>query len=101
MKSALRRARPIPGPHDIFAVVGRKYGVSPERLLGRVGWGLAARNVAMWLVWECCKLSLAEIGRLFGGLDYAAVAQRIRRVQLDFSPAARRQLIAQMSNVKI
>ena len=101
MKSALRRARPIPGPHDILAVVGRKYGVSPERLLGRVGWGLAARNVAMWLVWERCELSLAEIGRLFGGLDYAAVAQRIRRVQLDFSPAARRQLIAQMSNVKI
>jgi chromosomal replication initiation ATPase DnaA len=52
-------------------------------------------------VWECCELSLAEIGKLFGGLDYAAVAQRIRRVQLDFSPTARRQLIAQISNVKI
>ena len=75
--------------------------MSPKRLLGRSEWGLAARNVAMWLVWECCELSLAEIGKLFGGLDYAAVAQRIRRGRLDFSPAGRRQLIAQMSNIKI
>ena len=101
MKSGLRRARPIPAPRDILAVVGKKYGVSPKRLLGRSEWGLAARNVAMWLVWECCELSLAEIGKLFGGLDYAAVAQRIRRGRLDFSPAGRRQLIAQMSNIKI
>jgi putative transposase len=101
MKSGLRRARPIPAPGDILALVGKKYGVSPERLLGRIERGLAARNVAMWLVWECCELSLAQIGKLFGGLDYAAVAQRIRRMRRDLSPTARNRLIAQMSNVKI
>ena len=42
-----------------------------------------ARSVAMWLVWQRCALSLREIGALFGGMDYAAVAQRIRRLEAD------------------
>ena len=29
----------------------------------------------MWMVWETGSKSLREIGELFGGLDYAAVAQ--------------------------
>lgn len=32
-------------------------------------------------VWESGALTLQEIGQLFGGLDYAAVAQRIRRTR--------------------
>ena len=35
---------------------------------------LHARNVAMRMIWETGNKSLREIGRLFGGLDYAAVA---------------------------
>jgi len=31
----------------------------------------------MWMVWETGSKWLREIGELFGGLDYAAVAQRI------------------------
>ena len=34
----------------------------------------------MWLVWEQCGVSLREIGDFFGGLNYAAVAQRLRRL---------------------
>src|SRR5690349_5103524 len=31
------------------------------------------------MIWENGSKSLPDIGELFGGLDYAAVAQRIRR----------------------
>jgi Bacterial dnaA protein helix-turn-helix len=73
-------------PEQLLAKVGKKYGISPARLTGRGDWGLMARNVAMWLVWEHSGLTLAQIGNLFGGLDYAAVAQRIRRGPHSFVP---------------
>jgi chromosomal replication initiation ATPase DnaA len=41
--------------------------------------------MAMWLVWQLCGLTLAETGKLFGELDYAAVAQRIRRARAALS----------------
>ena len=72
--------------------------VPAEALVGRVGYGMEARNVAMALVWEHCALRLREIGELFGGMDYAAVAQRIRRVK-QANPARLRKLLKQMSNV--
>jgi chromosomal replication initiation ATPase DnaA len=34
----------------------------------------------MWLLRRRGELTLREIGLLFGGIDYAAVSQRIRRV---------------------
>jgi len=43
--------------------------------------------------------SLREIGELFGGLDYAAVAQRIRRTKATYNPIAARRLITAMLNV--
>ena len=45
------------------------------------GWS-EARGVAMVLVWELCELNYREVGELFQGVAYAAVAQRIRRIQL-------------------
>ena len=36
--------------------------------------GLRAKNVAMWTIWVSGTKSLREIGEIFGGLDYAAVA---------------------------
>ena len=101
VSSKLRVNRPMAAAEDILGMVGKKYRVKPERLLQRGDWGLAARNLAMWLVWERCELSLGEIGKLFGGLDYAAVAQRIRRARLALSPRARQRLITEMSNIKI
>jgi len=61
--------------------------------------GLQAKNVAMWMVWETGSKSLREIGELFGGLDYAAVAQRIRRTKSTYNPIAARRLITTMLNV--
>jgi hypothetical protein len=43
--------------------------------------------------------SLREIGELFSGFDYAAVAQRIRRTKSTYNSIAARRLITAMLNV--
>jgi chromosomal replication initiation ATPase DnaA len=53
----------------------------------------------MWMIWETGNKSLREIGELFGGLDYAAVAQRIRRTRSSHDSIAARKLKAGMLNV--
>jgi chromosomal replication initiation ATPase DnaA len=53
----------------------------------------------MWMIWESGTKSLREIGELFGGLDYAAVAQRIRRVRLAHDAGATRKLLQEILNV--
>jgi len=42
---------------------------------------MGAENLAIWLAWQKCGLTLREIGSLFSSMDYAAVSQRIRRIQ--------------------
>jgi hypothetical protein len=51
-----------------------------QTVLGTGGYGMRARDVAMRLVWEQCGMSLREIGDFFGGLNYAAAAQRLGRL---------------------
>jgi len=51
------------------------------------------------MIWETGSKSLREIGELFGGIGYAAAAQRIRRARLGHGPIAARKLISQMLNV--
>jgi hypothetical protein len=51
------------------------------------------------MIWETGEKSLREIGELFGGLDYAAAAQRIRRIRLAHDAANTRKLLAEMLNV--
>jgi hypothetical protein len=97
--TAVRKARVTQRTEQILRKVSGKYGVEPERLLQRGERGLRARNVAMWMVWETGSKSLREIGELFGGLDYAAVAQRIRRIRLLHDEQAASRLIREMSNV--
>jgi chromosomal replication initiation ATPase DnaA len=46
----------------ILKKVARHYGLSADRLRAKGNCGLEARNVAMWLVWERCGMSLREIG---------------------------------------
>lgn len=75
--------------------MAKKYGVDRRRLAPGER-GLQAKNVAMWMVWETGSKSLREIGELFGGLDYAAVAQRIRRTKSTYNPIAARRLIITM-----
>jgi len=53
----------------------------------------------MWMVWETGSKSLREIGDLFGGLDYAAGPQRIRRTKSTYNSIAARRLITAMLNV--
>ena len=57
-----------------------------------------AAEPAMALVWEKCALSLREIGQMFGGIDYAAIAQRIRRIN-KANPAGLKKARRKMSNV--
>ncbi len=97
--TSLRKATPSMEPAKVLNKVAKKYQLDPKRLLARGERGLQARNVAMWMIWETGTKSLREIGELFGGLDYAAVAQRIRRTRLAHTPAATRKLRAEMSNV--
>lgn len=78
---ALRRGTRGPDPRAIVECVAATYQVAGERLLGGREYGLAARNAALWAVWQLCDLTLREIGTMFGGMDYAAVAQRIRRLE--------------------
>src|SRR4029077_6179813 len=83
-------------PDRILQRVAEKYQADRERLVARGGRSLHARNVAMWMIWETGNKSLREIGELFGGLDYAPVAQRIRRTRSSHDSIAARELKATM-----
>ncbi len=61
------------------------------------GWFRNA-NVALWVIWEKCGLNQRELGELFGGINYPAVAQRLRRIKPKSRETAEK-LIKQMSNV--
>jgi len=98
MTSVRRAILAIP-PQEILRKIARKFGLTPGQLLRGRERGLHARNLAMWMIWENCAPTLREIGELFGNRDYAAVAQRIRRTRLSYSPAATRKLLGEMSNV--
>jgi putative transposase len=97
--TALRRAAPGVDVEKILEKVAQKFKVDRARLVARGEWGLLAKNVAMWMIWETGSKSLREIGELFGGLDYAAVAQRIRRIRSSHDAATARKLITQILNI--
>jgi hypothetical protein len=96
--TAVRRGVKRVLPLDVIRHVAQSYAVPEKSLLERGGYGLEARNVAMALVWEKCALSLREIGQLFGGIDYAAIAQRIRRIN-KVNPPGLKKARRTMSNV--
>jgi chromosomal replication initiation ATPase DnaA len=97
--TSVRRAMASIDPEGILQRVCEKYKVDRERLVSRRQRGLYARNVAMWMIWESGTKSLREIGELFGGLDYAAVAQRIRRTRSSHDATAAKKLMAIILNV--
>jgi REP element-mobilizing transposase RayT len=96
--TALRRGTVVLSPKAILQTVAKRYGLPVQRLQERGGHGLEARNVALWLIWEKCGLSQREVGELFGGMNYAAVAQRLRRLKPESRKTAAK-LISEMSNV--
>ena len=86
-------------PRKLVARVAAGYGISVNKLLREPVYGSQARNVAIWLVWQNTDLSLREIGSLFGGLDYAAVSQRIRRLRRRAKIEKKLKQTLQMLNV--
>jgi putative transposase len=98
---SLRRIGEGVTTEEVLEKVAKKFKVEAKRLLKKGERGLEARNVAIWMIWESGTKSLREIGELFGGLDYAAVAQRIRRTRLAHSARATSNLLKEMLNVEI
>jgi putative transposase len=78
--TGLRQGARPPDALRILKKVAQHYRLPVERLQRKGSYGLRARSMAMWLVWEKCGMSLREIGELFDGLKYSAVAQRLRRL---------------------
>ena len=97
--TSLRKVIPSIDPEKVLERVAKRYRVDRKRLVAHDERGLHAKNVAMWMIWETGSKSLREIGELFGGLDYAAVAQRIRRTRSSHNDVTTRKLIASMLNV--
>jgi chromosomal replication initiator protein len=62
-------------PERILSAVGEKFGVKGEALVGKRRTQVVAlpRQVAMYLMRQLTDLSLAEIGRAFGGRDHTTV----------------------------
>ncbi len=98
--TSLRKAMPSIDPKKVLKSVAKKYQVDRKRLVARGERGLHAKNIAMWMIWETGGKSLREIGELFGGMDYAAVAQRIRRTRLAYDARGKRKLFREMLNVE-
>jgi len=78
---SLRKLRPGLEAQVIIECVAKAYRCSKAELLRRGRKGNEARAVAMVLVWDGCGLRLREIGELFDGSGYTAVAQMIARTR--------------------
>ena len=96
----LREMRQTVSPERILERAAKRYKVKVKRLM-EGEYGLEARNVAMWMLWEGGNQTLREIGELFGGMDYAAVAQRIRRARLAYTEKSAAKLRKQILNIEI
>lgn len=64
----------------IVDAVASTWKTTPEALRGPSRKGAEARQVAMFLAREMLDLTLAEIGRQFGGRDHSTVLHAVRRV---------------------
>jgi len=87
-------------PDEVLYLLAKRFDLTTADLLSPEHWGLVARTLAMWMLWEKCGLTLQQIGDIFGGIDYAAVGQRIRRARASYSKEAAKQLMNEMLNVK-
>ena len=102
-QSQLQRLVPPVSWARIIAVVEQAKRERWREFSGRHGdWG---RDAALWLGRGAGRLSLAQLGELAGGMDYAAVGQAVSRFskRLLKEPALRRQMNhmkAQLSNIE-
>ena len=79
---AVRQAGPVVPAERIVTAVARAYDMTIQAVREQRGRDQEAKGVAMTLIWDLCGYSLREIGTMFGGRDYAAVAQQVRRTRL-------------------
>lgn len=98
---SLRQALRFVEPTAVLKKVAKKFNANVQRLRSRSERGSQAKNVAMWMIWELCGMTLREVGEFFSQMDYSAVAQRIRRTRLTYSEQAAQALIEEMSNVEM
>lgn len=66
---------------EIVRQVGSRYGLSSRAVREQCGRVQEAKGVALTLSWELSGLSLRELGEVFGGMKYAAVAQQVHRTR--------------------
>jgi len=69
-------------PERVIALVSERFGVRSEALFGQRRTRSVAlpRQVAMYLLRQLTDLSLAEIGRTFGGRDHTTVLYACERI---------------------
>jgi chromosomal replication initiation ATPase DnaA len=96
--TALRRAHRWDEPRAVIARVAAHHGLAARELLQERRYGSQAHNVAMWLLRQR-GMTLREIGTLFGGMNYPAVSQRVRRVQKSITGDKRLRRLCQLLNV--
>jgi len=77
----LRKLQPRLEVGAILGCVAQAYQCAEAELLKQGRRGNEARAVAMVLIWDCCGMRLREIGELFDGSGYTAVAQMIARTR--------------------
>ncbi len=85
-------------PHAILTAVGRVFGISREKLVGRDRSREVAlpRQVAMYLMREIGGLSLPQIGEALGGRDHTTVLYACEKIadQIERDDRLRRQVFA-------
>ena len=79
---AVRQAGPAVPAERILKKVAGAYHMTTQAVREQRGRDQEAKGVAMMLIWDLCGYSLRERGVMFGGRDYAAVAQQVRRTRL-------------------
>jgi len=79
---AVRQTGPVVPAERIVKAVARAYDMTIQAVREQRGRDQEAKGVAMTLIWDLGGYSLREIGTIFGGRDYAAVAQQVRRTRL-------------------
>jgi putative transposase len=96
--TAVRRAHRWAEPRAVIARVAAHHGLAARELLQERHYGSQAHNVAMWLLRQR-GVTLREIGTLFGGMNYPAVSQRVRRVEKSITGDKRLRRLCQLLNV--
>ena len=79
-------------PEAVYKAVVRYFGMVEKRLTGKRSGFRDERAIAMEMIYRYSGVSQAEIGKMFGGLDYTAVSRERTRLRqrLEELPALRK-----------